>query len=117
MKKEPIKNLIPNSISFGDLDYAAMRCEGITIFMRVDEKKARKILRHLLKNGRKIQSAILGLNGDWDLNSCEIYDGKYFHPYEAYEGSRWATPTLIVNFHDGPSEAYECHRDEVVDPI
>lgn len=76
-------------------------------FMIFSQKKAREIIKKLLSKGRKITEAYAGLDGDWNENNCLIYDGKKFHKYDAYEGSCWATPILIINFDDGPSEAYE----------
>lgn len=110
MKEEPILNYIPGSISFADFGTGQVRSIGKTVFMLVDETKAKKIVRGLLKRGRKIESAELGLDGDWRENSSTIYDGKKFHGYDAWHGSLWATPTLMVFFKDGPSEAYECWK-------
>lgn len=104
------KNYIPGSMGFAEgfisLNYLT-KDKGF--WMEVAPTKARKIIKKLLKKGRKITHAELGLDGDWAENSCGIYDGKRFYTYDAYEGSRWATPILIVNFEDGPSETYECY--------
>lgn len=108
---EAKKNFIPGSTSFADgFSTGRYRSLGATSFMAVDEKGAVKIVKNLLRDGRKIERAELGLDGDWGCNSTTIYDGK-FHKYDSYCGSPWATPILMVFFEDGPSESYECFVD------
>lgn len=100
-----MKNYIPGSMSFaqgfmgprGDVGY----------FMNFSQDKAEAVVKKLLSEGRKITEAYGGLDGDWNENNSVIYDGKEFHKYDAYSGSQWATPILIVNFEDGSSEAFE----------
>lgn len=108
------KNYVPGSMGFSEgMLVGPSLCAGATIFMLVDEKKARSIIKGLLKDGRNIERAELGLDGDWSENSTEIYDGK-FHKYDAYHGSPWATPTLIVYFKDASNEAYESWQPKEV---
>jgi len=115
MNHEVKKNYAPGAISFSDgILTGRVRSEIAAAAgrssMEVDAAKARKIVEGLLAT-RSIERAELGLDGDWDCNSCVIWDGE-FHDYDAYHGSMWATPTLIVYFHDGPNEAYECWKPE-----
>jgi hypothetical protein len=109
-----IKNYIPGSISFSDIGYGQMRSRGKTIWMEVDERKARRIIKKLIRENRKVVSAELGLDGDWGENSTEIYGKGKFHKYDSFHGSKWAAPTLIVFFDDGPSEAYGCYTEKEV---
>jgi len=103
------KNYIPGSMSFSE-GFMSYKCAGISKdkFMEVDENKALEMVKSLLKEGRKIYEATLGLDGDWIENSTVIYDGE-FNKYDSYHGSLWATPILIISFEDGPSETYECY--------
>lgn len=100
------KNYTPGTMSFAEGFLGPIGDVGF--FMNVDNEKALKIISNLLKSGRKIKSAELGLDGDFSENSTTIYDGSEFHDYDAYEGSQWATPILIVNYEDGSSESFEC---------
>jgi len=102
-----IKNYVPGSVSFAMGFLGPPRSIKGEVFMLADEQRAKRIVKRLLKEGRQIERAELGLDGDWRENSTAIWEGGTFHKYDAYEGSGWATPTLIVYFKDGPSEAYE----------
>lgn len=105
------KNYTPGTMSFSD---GFLGPKGdVGFFMSVDNEKAKNIVSDLLKNGKKIESAVLGLDGDFSENSTTIYDGKQFHDYDAYEGSQWATPILIVNYKDGSNESFECWYREI----
>ena len=100
------KNYTPGTMSFAD---GFLGPKGdVGFFMSVDNEKARKIVSDLLKNGKEITSAELGLDGDFSENSTTIYDGKNFYDYDAYEGSQWATPILLVKYKDGSNEMFEC---------
>ena len=101
-----IKNYTPGTISFAE---GFLGPKGnVGFFMNVDNEKAKQIVSELLKNGKKIKSADLGLDGDFSINSTVIYHGEKFYDYNAYEGSQWATPILIVNYEDGSNEMFEC---------
>ena len=101
-----IKNYTPGRMSFVD---GFLGPKGdVGFFMCVDNEKAKKIVSDLLKKGKKIISAELGLDGDFTENSTTIYDGENFYDYDAYEGSKWATPILIVNYSGGSNEMFEC---------
>ena len=102
------KNYIPDSIGFPEVALGLFRCDGKTVLMLADESKARQIIKAILETGAKISSAELGLDGDWRENSSVIYENGKFSKYDAYDGSFWATPILIINYEDRPSEAYEC---------
>jgi hypothetical protein len=104
------KNYTPGSMGFAEGFLYAGRGAGKP-FMEVDEKKAKEKIKELIKQKRHIERAELGLDGDWRQNNTVIYDGK-FHKYDSYEGSGWATPTLIVYFTDAPNESYECWKPE-----
>jgi hypothetical protein len=106
-----MKNHSPKSIGFinGILMSESLNA-GKKFVMMVDENKARKILETIIKEGRQIKSASLGLDGDWDCNNTEIFDGVEFQPYDSYDGSMWAIPKLIIYFEDGSSEAHECWK-------
>lgn len=106
-----VTNYTPESCGFpGGMLVGPSRCEGKTTFMLADNAKAKRIIRRLLKEGRHIETAELGLDGDWSENSCEVYDSEGFHKYDAYAGSLWATPILIIYFIDAPSEMHECWK-------
>ncbi len=104
------KNYIPRSISFAAVLLGPMGDVGYN--MLVDKKKAKKIVESLIKEGKKVEQAILGLDGDWRINNTQIYDEDGFHEYDAYHLSCWATPTLLVNYTNSPSEAFECWKKE-----
>jgi len=105
------ENYVPKSISFADGFLGASNL-GIDVgfLMVADEKKAKKIIKSLIKEGVKIESAKLGLDGDFRENNTEIYDGEKFKEYDAYKRSQWAQPILMVFFRDGHSEAYSCWK-------
>jgi hypothetical protein len=112
--RDGTRDYIPGSMGFAEgMLMGPLQPQNPAGFMLADEKKARAMIRKLKKEGRKITSAEMGLDGDWRENSCEIFDGKKFHAYDAFEGSGWATPILIVHFQDGPSEAYDVYKIEV----
>jgi len=107
-----IKNYVPGLMSFAE-GFLGPKGDNVGYFMLVDESKARKIIKGLLKEGRNIDFAELGLDGDWRVNSTAIYQDGKFYKYDSYGGSGWATPTLIVYFKDAPNEAYPCWKKEV----
>jgi hypothetical protein len=82
-------------------------------FMLVDYPKAKVIIETQLSRGKKITRAELGLQGDWDCNSCTVYDSKGHHEYGAYDGSMWAVPTLMLFYEDGTEESTECWKPEL----
>lgn len=77
--------------------------------MFVDEKKAKRIIKRLMKEGKEVKGAILGLEDDWNYNSCMIFDGEEFYEYDAWGGSIWATPTLEVDTSKGILK-FECFK-------
>lgn len=98
-------NYIPGSMSFGE---GMLGPKGdVGFIMEYSDSKARAIIQQLLDEGRNIVEAMAGLDGDWNINSCCVFDGKDFHEYDVHEGSQWATPILIVIFSDADSEMYE----------
>ena len=104
------KNYLPGRMSWADGFLSGrirseMALEGGGCFMLFDMKKAKQIAKALGLQG--IESIRGGLDGDFGENSCTIYDGKW-HKYDAYEGSPWATPIILVEFKDKPMEAFEC---------
>ena len=100
------KNYTPGTMSFAD---GFLGPKGdVGFFMSVDNETAKKIVSNLLKNGKKIKNAQLGLDGDFSVNSTTIYDGEKFYDYNAWKGSIWATPILLVNYKDGSNESFEC---------
>ena len=102
------KNYIPSSMSFGG-GFLGPRGD-VGYLMEVDEEKAILIIEEQIEQGRNIECASLGLDGDWDCNNTEIYDSEGFHEYDSYFGSQWATPTLMIFYSDAPSESFECWR-------
>lgn len=104
------KNYIPGSMSFAS---GFMGPRGDCGFwMSADFGKAKKLIQKLLKAGRKVETAQMGLDGDWRENSMTIYESGKFTEYSCYDGSIWATPIVIVNFLDGPSETYPVFTKE-----
>lgn len=98
-------NYIPESISFIEGFLGPKGDKGYT--MVADYNKAKKILNKLIDSGRDIITAEMGLDGDWAINSCLIYDGEKHYEYTEWGHSIWATPIMIINFSDSPSETYE----------
>ncbi len=101
----------PSSMSFasgflgprGDVGY----------FMVADFEKAKDIIQSLISEGRKVTSAEMGLDGDWNVNSETIYeDGSFATEYTAYSHSQWAPTVLIVNFEHGENEMYPVWKRE-----
>jgi hypothetical protein len=105
------RNYVPGSMSFVA---GFMGCPvGMDkTFMLTDSEKAEKEIKSRLDSGRHIERAELGLDGDWRENSTEVYNSDRFHQYDAYGGSRWATPTLIIFYTDEPNEAIPCWKAE-----
>lgn len=97
-------NYIPGSISFSE---GFLGPKGdVGFFMVADQEQAHQIIKSLIDQGRKVTDAQMGLDGDWSCNSCTIYEDGVYSDYTEYGSSTWATPILIVNFSDGPSETY-----------
>lgn len=103
---KPIKDYHPRGMSFTDGFLGPRGNVGFT--MEYSHDKVMKIIQKLVKEGRSITYAEAGLDGDWDVNNCEVYDGKtgVFLEYTEYDSSIWAPPILMVHFSDGPSEMY-----------
>jgi len=81
--------------------------------MVVDYKRAKELIQSEIKNGKIIKRATLGLQGDWDCNNTEIYDGENHYEYEAWHSSQWATPTLEIIYSDGSEKSLEMWTKEV----
>lgn len=109
MKVKPFaKNYRPGEMSFAE-GFLGPKWD-IGYQMRVDYGKAKRIIRSLLEEGRKIERAELGLDGDFRICSEVVYDEEGFHAYDNFPGSIWAEPVLIVYYEDGPCEAYKCWK-------
>jgi hypothetical protein len=111
MKKK--LNYKPGSISFADgfLGASALgRQKHEEHTMVYDHKKALSILDKLDKD--HIINVECGLDGDWGCNSQTIYDKKegYDNDIWFHDASTWATPIMIVNYDDRPSETYEVYK-------
>ncbi len=104
-----IANYTPKSMSFMDGFFCDGKKKGKTVKMTVDEEKAMQIINDIRSSGRNVVRAELGLDGDFSENHTVIFDGE-FHPYDAYYGSLWATPILMVYYAHGTNEQYECWR-------
>jgi hypothetical protein len=111
MSEKSIKNYIPASQGFAEGFLGPKGDKGY--FMKVDYKKAVKIINEQLKTDKQVETAKLGLDGDWIENSCVIYEYGKFSKYYCYEGSIWATPILIIFYKNAPSETYECFSMEL----
>src|SRR5687768_11537117 len=97
-------NYYPGSISFSE---GFLGPKGdVGFFMVADQTQAHNIIKSLIAQGRNVTSAEMGLDGDWQENSCTVYEDGEYEDYDAYDHSQWAEPILIVNFSDGPSETY-----------
>lgn len=99
------QNYTPGSMSFSDGFNGPRGNVGFT--MVYDEEKAKKIINKLLSEKRNIDFAKVGLDGDWDCNSDTLYSENEFNETYFHDNSIWATPIMIVNFFDSPSECYE----------
>lgn len=98
------KNYIPGSMGFAE---GMMGPKGdVGYIMMFSMKKAKKIVKTL--SIKTIDNIDAGLNGDWVENHCIIYDKDGWHDYDAWGGSQWATPLIIVNYKNKPSETFEC---------
>jgi hypothetical protein len=98
------KNYRPGSISFAARFWGPQGDVGF--FMVADQEKAHQIVKELIATGRKVTYAEMGLDGDWNVNSCTVYEGGEYKDYDAHGSSQWAEPIMIVNFSDGSSETY-----------
>jgi|SRR6185312_15826554 len=108
----PKLNYVPGSESFaGGMLIGKARSQMAAAaghpWMEADYPAAKAIVERLLNDGRQIERAEMGLDGDWRENSTVIWEDGEHSEYDSYHGSLWATPMLIVFFEDGPSEAYE----------
>lgn len=103
------KNYKPASISFAD---GFLGPKGDVGFQMVaDYAKAKAIIEKLLAEGRNIEEAEMGLDGDWQCNSMTVWENGQFFDYGCYGSSQWAEPILIVNYKDAPSETYSVWRE------
>jgi hypothetical protein len=108
--KPKAKNYNPGSVSFASGFLSSRGDKGY--FMVADYKKAKTILRKLLKEGRNIDYAEMGLDGDWNCNSMAIYENGKHYKYDCYDASIWAEPIMIVFYKDAPSETYSVWHKE-----
>ena len=106
--KAKSKNYSPESMSFSAGFLGFQSKPDNKVFMYVDEEKAVKIINSLLEKSIEIESAELGLDGDFNENSTTIYENGEFYSYDCYHGSRWAEPVLIVNYKNGKNECFSC---------
>lgn len=104
------KNYTPKSMSFSDGWMGPQGNVGFTMF--VDQQKAEKIIKEILKQGKHIKSAVLGLDGDFRENSSTIYDNGKTYNYHAFNYSIWATPILVVTYSDRSNEVYDCWKKQ-----
>lgn len=104
------KNYHPRSMSFA-AGFLGPR-GNVGYFMVADYEKAKDILQNIIDSGRSVQRAVMGLDGDFDINSTEIFDGETHCEYDAYGSSSWAEPIMIVDFADGSNEVYSVWRNE-----
>lgn len=98
------KNYTPGSMSWEDGFCGPRGNVGFT--MLADYEKAKLIVDELIKSGKAIERAEMGLDGDWGENSQTIFDGANYFQYEMYDHSIWAEPILIVFYPDGSNEVY-----------
>lgn len=97
-------NYYPSSISFAS---GFLGPQGdVGFFMVADQQQAHDKIKELIKGGRNVTGADMGLDGDWRENHCTVYEDGQYLDYDAYGSSQWAEPILIVHFSDGPSETY-----------
>lgn len=89
------KNYKPASIGFAE---GFLGPKGDVGFQMVaDWEKAKSIIEKLLADGRNIEEAEMGLDGDWIENSMIVWEDGEFFEYDCWGSSQWAEPILIVN--------------------
>jgi len=98
------RNYTPGSMSWA-AGFGGPR-GNVGYMMNADFGKAKSIIKKLISDGRSIESADMGLDGDWAENSMTVWNGGKFFEYNRHGGSCWAEPILIVNYADGNSETY-----------
>ena len=98
------KNYIPGSISFAEGFLGPKGDVGFQMIFSLS--KAKKIAKELEE--KNIEEIEAGLDGDFSVNSCVIFDKKGWYKYDAYAISQWATPIILVKFKERPMEAFEC---------
>jgi len=104
-------NYYPSSMSFAE-GFLGPRGD-VGFIMKADFIKAKEIVNELIKTGRQVSYADMGLDGDWDVNSERIFDdGSFINEYTTYDHSQWAPTILIVCFTDGPSEMFHVWKKE-----
>lgn len=105
------KEYTPGSVGFFDFSNRSLS-KGFQ--MIADYKKATEIINHLLSKGKEIYFVEMGLDGDWNYNSCVIFDKGVFdeNEYTEWGSSDWATPIILVTYLDGSKEAYEVWHKE-----
>ena len=104
--KKGLKNYTPATQSFADGFKGPKFNEGYDMYY--DSNKAMSIIHKI--NVKDIKQVEAGLDGDWDCNSCTIYDSDGFHDYDVYEHSCWAKPIMRIEYKDGHTESFEVWR-------
>lgn len=103
------KNYVAGTMAFWDehLGENARKNRG-KAQMYFSMRKAHDIFSSI-KNNDKILLIKAGLDGDWEVNNCIIYDRDYgWKEYSKHDNSNWAKPIIIIYIIAGDSEAYEC---------
>jgi len=84
-----------------------------------DFKKAKKLIGY---HADDILSASLGMHEDWYWTAETVWeDGKYIKDLDkspnicGIKESRWATPTLTLDFKDGTERSFECFIDDDIE--
>lgn len=98
-------NYTPGTMGFAEGFTASRPGNGVAKYS--DFGKAKNIIEKLIDDGRNIDFAEMGLDGDWKYNSMPIYKNGKFAIYCKFTESEWAKTILIVYFTDAPSETYD----------
>lgn len=85
----------------------------VGFMMNADFEKAKKIVEHLLQEGKAIVEVEMGLDGDWNENSMTIFENGEFTEYHMHDSSQWAEPIILVSYEDGSNEAYSAWFREI----
>lgn len=103
--EKPLIDYEPKSMSFAEGFLGPKNPKDYQ--MIYSHTKALAIVNSKLDEGLKVIKATCGLDGDFNVNNDVIYDGENFSDYSAYNISSWATPILIIEYSDKPSETYQ----------
>lgn len=104
-----MKKIEKGYLGFAEGMFYGMSQRRINNFRQVDWNKVKKFIE---ENKENLVSVSAGLAEDWEWTSGEVWNSEDgYIPKEntyVYASSRWATPSIEVEYKNGEIDMFEC---------